>query len=136
MSFFPAKGWGGRGFKISIHVARKTILNGHFRKVLQAQIVFPSDDIFLTNITKYIPCPFLFCIMWIDISTWALKICLLCQVRVSEYNNIWSQLNAINRKQTGRYGCFTNNVVFKFTVLFFLADRPALLFQLSCSWSF
>lgn len=60
--------------------------------------------------------------MWIDISTWALKICLSCQVRVSEYNNIRSQLNAINRKQTGRCRCFTNYVVFKFNVFYFLAD--------------
>lgn len=75
----------------------------------------------MRNITKNICSPYLFCIAWIDISTWALKNCLSCQVRVSEYNNIRSQLNAINRKQTGRCGCFTNYVVFKFNVFYFLA---------------
>ncbi|RZB61099.1 V-type proton ATPase subunit C isoform B [Glycine soja] len=39
--------------------------------------------------------------MQIKFSIFPLNLCVLCQVRVSEYNNIRSQLNAINRKQTG-----------------------------------
>ena len=49
--------------------------------------------------------------------------CLSFQVRVSEYNNIRGQLNAINRKQTGRCGCcFTTDTVFKYIVYYSLAD--------------
>lgn len=36
------------------------------------------------------------------LNIWVLTSWFLCQVRVAEYNNIRSQLNAINRKQSGR----------------------------------
>ena len=34
---------------------------------------------------------------------WVLNHFFLCQVRIAEYNNVRGQLNAINRKQSGRY---------------------------------
>ena len=61
--------------------------------------------------------------MLINFPVWPFKLCLSCQVRVSEYNNIRSQLNAINRKQTGRcVDVVMTGIVFKYSMFYFFAD--------------
>lgn len=52
----------------------------------------------------------------------SLKSYFYCQIRVAEYYNVRSQLNAINRKQSGRYEC-SQQVQLYLANLMFLIDR-------------